>query len=78
MNLLQLLPFFQCKRLGDYADGIDPDVMLNNQNSSYEDDIDNVFPYAFGRLGQFDFNYPLYGHYAMFKGGSDYRRTCET
>ena len=38
----------------------DPDVMLNNQNSSYEDDIDNVFPYAFGDWDNFDFNYPLY------------------
>ena len=34
--------------------------MLNNQNSSYEDDIDNVFPYAFGDWDNFDFNYPLY------------------
>ena len=33
---------FNAKDWGDYADGIDPDVMLNNQNSSYEDDIDNI------------------------------------
>jgi len=51
---------FNAKDWGDYADGIDPDVMLNNQNSSYEDDIDNVFPYAFGDWDNFDFNYPLY------------------
>ena len=57
------LPFlhsFNAKDWGDYADGIDPDVMLNNQNSNYEDDIDNVFPYAFGDWDNFDFNYPLY------------------
>ena len=47
---------FNAKDWGDYADGIDPDVMLNNQNSSYEDDIDNVFPYAFGDWDNFDFN----------------------
>lgn len=51
---------FNAKGWGDYADGIDVDVMLNNQNSSYEDDIDNVFPYAFGDWDNFDFNYPLW------------------
>lgn len=51
---------FNAKDWGDYADGIDPDVMLNNQNSDYEDDIDNVFPYAFGDWDNFDFNYPLW------------------
>ena len=51
---------FNAKDWGDYADGIDPDVMLNNQNSNYEDDIDNVFPYAFGDWDNFDFNYPLW------------------
>ena len=51
---------FNAKDWGDYASGMDPDVMLNNQNSDYEDDIDNVFPYAFGDWDNFDFNYPLY------------------
>lgn len=51
---------FNAKDWGDYANGIDPDVMLNNQNSNYEDDIDNVFPYAFGDWDNFDFNYPLW------------------
>lgn len=51
---------FNAKDWGDYADGIDPDVMLNNQNSDYNDDIDNVFPYAFGDWDNFDFNYPLW------------------
>ena len=51
---------FNAKDWGDYADGIEPDVMLNNQNSDYNDDIDNVFPYAFGDWDNFDFNYPLW------------------
>ena len=51
---------FNAKDWGDYATGMDPDIMLNNQNSDYEDDIDNVFPYAFGDWDNFDFNYPLY------------------
>lgn len=37
---------FNAKDWGDYADGIEPDVMLNNQNADYTDDIDNAFPYA--------------------------------
>lgn len=51
---------FNAKDWGDYADGIEPDVMLNNQNSDYNDDIDNVFPYSFGDWDNFDFNYPLW------------------
>ncbi len=34
--------------------------ILNNQNSNYSDDIDNMFPYAFGDWGNFDFNIPFY------------------
>lgn len=30
---------------GDYADGIAPDRVLNNQNTSYDDDISVAFPY---------------------------------
>jgi len=44
------------------ADGFMPDEgnMLNNQDSSYRNDIDNMFPYAFGDWGNFDFNIALY------------------
>lgn len=44
------------------ADGFLPEGvnMLNNQNSSYEDDRVNIFPYAFGDWGNFDFNRPFY------------------
>lgn len=43
-------------------DGFMPDSgnILNNQNSNYSDDIDNMFPYAFGDWGNFDFNIPFY------------------
>lgn len=48
----------------EYApkDGFMPDSgnILNNQNSSYSDDIDNMFPYSFGDWGNFDFNPALY------------------
>ena len=56
---------FRCsnaKGEGDYKDGIMPEEgnILNNQNNSYTDDIDNVFPYAFGNWDDFNFNYGLY------------------
>lgn len=43
-------------------DGFEPDNgnLLNNQNSSYGDDVDNMFPYSFGDWGNFDFNIALY------------------
>ena len=43
-------------------DGFEPDRgnLRNNQNSSYQDDIDNMFPYSFGDWGNFDFNIALY------------------
>lgn len=43
-------------------DGYEPDNgnLLNNQNSNYRDDVDNMFPYAFGDWGNFDFNIALY------------------
>lgn len=48
----------------EYApkDGYMPDSgnILNNQNSSYSDDVDNMFPYSFGDWGNFDFNPAFY------------------
>ena len=48
----------------EYApkDGFMPDSgnIINNQNGSYNDDIDNMFPYSFGDWGNFDFNIPFY------------------
>ena len=44
------------------ADGFIPEGvnLLNNQNSSYNDDRVNIFPYTFGDWGNFDFNRPFY------------------
>ena len=44
------------------ADGFLPEGnnLLNNQNSSYDDDVVNIFPYTFGDWGEFDFNRPFY------------------
>ena len=48
----------------EYApkDGFLPDAgnVLNNQNTNYSDDVDNMFPYSFGDWGNFDFNPALY------------------
>ena len=44
------------------ADGFEPDAgnLLNNQDSNYNNDVDNMFPYSFGDWVNFDFNIPLY------------------
>ena len=44
------------------SDGFKPDAgnLLNNQDSNYNNDVDNMFPYSFGDWGNFDFNIPLY------------------
>lgn len=47
------------KGFGDYPDGFRPDVIVNNQNSSYADDKDNTFPYSFGDWGDMGFNVAL-------------------
>ena len=59
---------FNAKDWGDYSTGIAPDVMLNNQNSNYNDDIDNAFPYAFGDWDNFDFNLPLWYAFCDIRG----------
>lgn len=43
----------------DYPDGFVPDVIVNNQNSNYADDDDNLFPYSFGDWPDMDFNIAL-------------------
>lgn len=51
-------------------DGFEPDNgnLLNNQNSNYHDDVDNLFPYAFGDWGNFDFNIALYSCFCDILG----------
>ena len=56
------------KGFGDYPDGFSPDVMINNQNDSYADDIDNMFPYSFGDWGDMGFNKALYYAYCDIVG----------
>ena len=61
------------KGFGDYPDGFEPDVMVNNQNSSYADDIDNIFPYSFGDWGDMAFNKALHLAYLDIIGQSETR-----
>ena len=56
------------KGFGDYPDGIDPDVVLNNQNATIADDMDNMFPYSFGDWASFHFNIALATLYANITG----------
>lgn len=67
------------------ADGFEPDEgnLLNNQDSNYSNDVDNMFPYSFGDWGNFDFNIALYccfcdiigeerPNYGLMTKGSDF------
>lgn len=56
------------KGFGDYADGLAPDLVLNNQNASTSDDQDNMFPYSFGDWSSFHFNTALATIYANITG----------
>ena len=47
------------KGFGDYPDGIDPDVVLDNQGATSEGDVDNMFPYSFGNWDSYHFNTAL-------------------
>ena len=59
---------YNAKNWCDYADGMMPDVVMNNQNTSYKDDIDNLFPYAFGDWTNMDFNLPLWYSFCKIAG----------
>jgi C-terminal processing protease CtpA/Prc len=56
------------KGFGDYADGIEPDLVLDTQNATNEGDIDNMFPYSFGDWSSFHFNTALASAYASITG----------
>lgn len=47
------------KGFGDYAEGIDPDVILDYQDATSQTDVDNMFPYSFGDWGSYRFNTAL-------------------
>lgn len=69
------------KGFGDYPDGFEADVVVNNQNEIYNDDIDNVFPYSFGDWGNMGFNKALYYAFCDIVGqkpaGAPATRTAE-
>lgn len=56
------------KGWGDYADGIEPDEYVNNDNGSWNDDADNVFPYSFSDWGNMDYNIALQWAYCDITG----------
>ncbi len=56
------------KDFGDYADGFKPDEYVNNDNTSREDDADNVFPYSFSDWSNMDFNIALQWAYCDITG----------
>lgn len=59
---------YNAKNWCDYADGMMPDLVMNNQNTSYKDDIDDLFPYAFGDWTNMDFNLPLWYSFCRIAG----------
>ena len=56
------------KDFGDYPDGLRPDEFVNNDNASYADDVDNVFPYSFSDWGNMDYNIALQWAYCDITG----------
>lgn len=63
------------KGWGDYKDGIEPDEYVNNDNGSYADDADNVFPYSFGDWGNMDYNIALQWAYCDITGKARWTHT---
>lgn len=63
---------------GDYADGMEPDEYVNNENLSTSDDADNVFPYSFGDWGNMDFNIALQWAYCDITGKPRWTETPQT
>lgn len=63
------------KDFGDYPDGIRPDEFVNNDNGSYDDDADNVFPYSFSDWGNMDYNIALQWAYCSITGKSRWTHT---
>ena len=66
------------KDWGDYPDGIAPDEYVNNDNSNYNDDADNVFPYSFSDWGNMDYNIALQWAYCDITGKPRWTHTPET
>ncbi len=56
------------KGFGDYKDGFKPDEYVNNDNTSMDDDADNIFPYSFSDWGNMDYNIALQWAYCDITG----------
>ncbi len=63
------------KDWGDYANGFLPDEYVNNDNTSTDDDADNVFPYSFSDWGNMDFNIALQWAYCDITGKPRWKTT---
>lgn len=66
------------KDFGDYGFGMMPDEYVNNDNASYDDDADNVFPYSFSDWGNMDYNIALQWAYCDITGKSRWTHTPAT
>ena len=66
------------KDWGDYANGIDADEYVNNDNNVMSDDADNVFPYSFSDWGNMDYNIALQWAYCDITGKPRWTHTPET
>lgn len=66
------------KNWGDYADGMEPDEYVNNDNTLMTDDADDVFPYSFSDWGNMDFNIALQWAYCDITGKSRWTHTPGT
>ena len=63
------------KDWGDYANGIDADEYVNNDNNVMSDDADNVFPYSFSDWGNMDYNIALQWAYCDITGKARWTHT---
>lgn len=63
------------KDFGDYGFGMIPDEYVNNDNTSYNDDADNVFPYSFSDWGNMDYNIALQWAYCDITGKARWTHT---
>ena len=66
------------KDYGDYGFGMKPDEYVNNDNTSYSDDADNVFPYSFSDWGNMDYNIALQWAYCDITGKARWTHTPAT
>ena len=66
------------KDWGDYGFGMRPDEYVNNDNTSFADDADNMFPYSFSDWGNMDYNIALQWAYCDITGKPRWTHTPDT